>query len=672
MIRRRLLAIATAAILSIPATPVIAMDQAPLPAVPVGTTTALESAPNPSVTGSSVTFTATVSPGDATGTVSFTDTTGGGSIALGSASLSGGTASVTPTMSTIGRRTIVATYEGDGTYAGSASDPLTQIVSAETLTATTTGLTASPNPVPAGSQTTLTATVSPIPTTGAVDWYVDDVLVATTPVGGDGKAALGRTWADPGTHSVQVKFVDGTLYADSQSGVTSVTVSAVAYTVTITATPSDVLAGATTTIAASVSPAKAGTIKLYAGDVLISTQVISAGGQATIDQTVAMGTTTYRADFLPTGATLVAGTASTTARGRIGTTVGLSPDQTSVVAHENLVTFVSQMGDSGATGTVTLWDVTGTPVSIGSAVIGAEWGYTALIKIRMPTAGTRVVEARYGGDGTYAPAVSATVVMYVEPDTGVTVSGVTVQYPTFFPYKDGYKDTVAISATPGEPVTATIKIYDPYNRLVKSWTLASRTTAWNVLWNGRNTAGTALPAGKYKVIQSLRDAVGHRDAWTLYITISSKKLTWVTGTITKYADQYASFNYSSYGDVSRSYKYSRGLELYGNIYDEWAWAGWAFAIPRGIQYGTFTFSILGTPMSGYGVPYLSCWNYAGDYEDAIRWPGRSYTWYSTSFAGASHLNGNNAARCYATVEGSNMGWYNVAKVRLTYRVAMLK
>jgi len=85
--------------------------------------TAVVSNLNPSLVGESVTFTATVTTG-ATGTVTFKS----GGAALGTASLSGNTASLSTAALTRGNHNITAVYSGDGTYKGSTSPLLTQVV----------------------------------------------------------------------------------------------------------------------------------------------------------------------------------------------------------------------------------------------------------------------------------------------------------------------------------------------------------------------------------------------------------------------------------------------------------------------------------------------------------------------------------------------------------------
>jgi hypothetical protein len=90
----------------------------------------LTSSLNPSAYGTTVTLTATVTPAAATGGVQFFD----GATLLGTASVAGGTASLATAAINAGTRTITAKYVPTGSYASSASTPLTQTVTPATGT----------------------------------------------------------------------------------------------------------------------------------------------------------------------------------------------------------------------------------------------------------------------------------------------------------------------------------------------------------------------------------------------------------------------------------------------------------------------------------------------------------------------------------------------------------
>ena len=102
---------------------------------PTDTTTALASSANPSVFGASVTFTATVAPSTATGTVQFY----ADGATLGSASRCRAARRAVSTASlSLGTHVITATYSGDANHSASTSAAFAQIVEA-TLTVNIVG-----------------------------------------------------------------------------------------------------------------------------------------------------------------------------------------------------------------------------------------------------------------------------------------------------------------------------------------------------------------------------------------------------------------------------------------------------------------------------------------------------------------------------------------------------
>ncbi|MEO8216511.1 MAG: N,N-dimethylformamidase beta subunit family domain-containing protein [Acidobacteriota bacterium] len=92
----------------------------------IPTSTALTASPNPSTFNQDVTFTAAVSPADATGQVEFRE----GSGTLGSASISGGIATFVTSALSAGVHPVSAAYLGDSTHASSASPIVDQQVNA--------------------------------------------------------------------------------------------------------------------------------------------------------------------------------------------------------------------------------------------------------------------------------------------------------------------------------------------------------------------------------------------------------------------------------------------------------------------------------------------------------------------------------------------------------------
>ncbi len=101
-----------------------------------------------------VTFTATVSPSTASGTVQFKDGAGD----LGSpVDLAGGVATFQTSSLSVGSHSITAVYGGDASLAGSTSAGVTQVVDQGT---TATAVVSDLNPSVEGDSVTFTANVS--------------------------------------------------------------------------------------------------------------------------------------------------------------------------------------------------------------------------------------------------------------------------------------------------------------------------------------------------------------------------------------------------------------------------------------------------------------------------------------------------------------------------------
>ncbi len=176
-------------------------------------TTTLSSSVNPSSFGQSVTFTATVSPATATGTVAFDD----GSQTIRTVALVSGTASISISSLSTGSHAITAVFGGNLEVAGSTSPILSQVVTAPTTSSATT-LTSSLNPSNLGQSVTLTATVSPAAATGSVTFYNGTTVLGAATVAG-GKASLSTVLLPFGQLALTARYSGGGIYAASYSSV---------------------------------------------------------------------------------------------------------------------------------------------------------------------------------------------------------------------------------------------------------------------------------------------------------------------------------------------------------------------------------------------------------------------------------------------------------------------
>jgi uncharacterized repeat protein (TIGR01451 family)/MYXO-CTERM domain-containing protein len=184
------------------------------PSALTATATSLVSSQTPTIFGASLTLTATVTPGGATGTVVFLD----GSDALGSSTVTGGAASFTTADLPGGTHSLTAAYGGDTTFAASASAPLSQVVDPA---GTTTAVSSSANPAGAGEPIELTITVAS--TAGSPDGLVtvlDGAREVTTADLVKGAATVTITLPS-GTHAVTVAYPGDASFAASTSAILS-------------------------------------------------------------------------------------------------------------------------------------------------------------------------------------------------------------------------------------------------------------------------------------------------------------------------------------------------------------------------------------------------------------------------------------------------------------------
>jgi hypothetical protein len=173
--------------------------------------------------GTNVTFKATVSGANPTGTVTFYL----GSAALVTATLSNGVAqSVLPTMGIPpATYTLTAAYSGDASNQASKSSP----ESVRVQEATKTTLVAAPSSVSPGQTVVLTATVADTTATGtptgSVAFVTNGVTVSTgTLSGGVATYSFSTTGVAAGSYSFTAKYSGDTNDVASTSSATTVTV----------------------------------------------------------------------------------------------------------------------------------------------------------------------------------------------------------------------------------------------------------------------------------------------------------------------------------------------------------------------------------------------------------------------------------------------------------------
>ena len=337
------------------------------------TTVMLASSANPSTYGASVTFTATVTPATATGTVTFTD----GSATLGTATISNGSATYSTSTLASGAQSITASYGGDTNDNSSTLTTLTQTVNKRN---TTVMLASSANPSTYGSSVTFTATVTPTTATGTVTFTDGSTTLGTATIS-NGSATYSTSTLASGSQSIAASYGGDT--NDNSSTLTTLTqtVNKRNTTVMLASSANPSTYGASVTFTATVTPTTAtGTVTFTDGSTTLGTATISNGSATYSTSTLAVGsnsiTASYGGDTNDNGTTssvltqtinsapqvvttsLPAGTAGTSYSATLAATGGTTPYRWSI-SSGSLPAELSLNANTGA--------ITGTPTVAGTS-----------------------------------------------------------------------------------------------------------------------------------------------------------------------------------------------------------------------------------------------------------------------------------------------------------------
>jgi subtilisin family serine protease len=168
---------------------------------------------NPASIGTALTFTASVAPVSATGSVIFFD----GSTAISSSvPLSSGAASFTTSTLGAGSHTITAQYSGDANFSGSTSPALVVNV---LKTQTTVAVLLAEDSVKAGAPATLAAAITPGTATGTVIFFDGTVQISNPVAVSSGVARFITTTLASGTHSITARYSGDANFNGSTSNI---------------------------------------------------------------------------------------------------------------------------------------------------------------------------------------------------------------------------------------------------------------------------------------------------------------------------------------------------------------------------------------------------------------------------------------------------------------------
>jgi hypothetical protein len=361
--------------------------------------------------GSSIVLTATVSPLNTNGpgpagTVQFNLSSASGT-SLGTATLSGGQASLTTSSIPTGTFTVYATYSGNASYlTSSGSVTQTTVLPASTIMVTSSSLT----PV-AASPVTLTAQVAPTlsggPTlTGSVVFsasspygaYIDDLKQLAN---GQAQDTF-SLWS--GSDIVTVSYSGDPNYAPSTTKLTE-TVIPIGTTMALTSSAPTSQVGMNVTFTAAIIPTQSGG-PTPSGGVVFSENgsplpaVGTQNGQAVLTTSaLAAGTYAISASFSgdPDHSGSSASTNEVVTPGR--TTTALSSSN-STITRSSVVTFTAQVNPPNSGAPVPTGSVQFTANGSSIGIVRLENGSAQIFTSSLPTGAIPIV-ANYSGDSDY-------------------------------------------------------------------------------------------------------------------------------------------------------------------------------------------------------------------------------------------------------------------------------
>lgn len=183
-------------------------------------TLALSAGANPSPFGTSLTFTATIAPASATGSVTFFD----GPVAIsGAIPLTSNTATFTTSALGGGIHSITAHYSGDGNFNGSSSAVLTQTVTRLT-TDLDLELALQDTAFASGTHLSFMANITPANATGTVVFYDGASPISGAVQLSNGSASFTTSSLSTGTHSISAQYSGNADFSPSSSSAHKITI----------------------------------------------------------------------------------------------------------------------------------------------------------------------------------------------------------------------------------------------------------------------------------------------------------------------------------------------------------------------------------------------------------------------------------------------------------------
>ncbi|NKR44091.1 Ig-like domain repeat protein [Rhodococcus hoagii] len=371
--------------------------------------------------GAPVILTANVAPSNAAGAVQFKDN---GTDIGTPVSVADGAASMQHTFTADGPHSITAVFTGNAGFAGSTASLQTVNVSVPDVPTSTT-LTVPPT-AQTNASVMLSATVTPVPTSGTVQFKAGGTNIGTPVTLVNGVATLEYSFTSAGSPSITAEFNGSTGFASSVSAAQPVTVTDpdVETTLSVTA-PGTAETGQSVTLTAAVSPPTAqGDVQFKVdGNPVGAPQAVS-GGSASLPYTFdAAGSFEVTADFTGASGFANASAAAQTVTVSVPDVVtSLTLDVPATAVTSTPVDLAATVSPSGAQGTVQFTD-NGNPIGAPVSVVND----VATLPYTFADAGSHSIGASFtGGLGFTDAAASSTASIVVSDPDQLTTTTVTV------------------------------------------------------------------------------------------------------------------------------------------------------------------------------------------------------------------------------------------------------
>lgn len=456
-------------------------------------TVVLTATPNPVACAQATTLTASMSPDDATGSVTFLD----GAINLGRASVLGGQARLTTKLSGLGVHGLTAAYEGSASYLPSTG------AASVTVQGLTPSIGVAPDPDPAiyGLPLTLHATVFPA-VMGSIVFFDSLTTLGVAPLAA-GAASLTVSTLAPGWHTRVggILMGDSCTVAVSTSFAISVVRARLPSTTTLSSTANPSPFGSLLRLRATVLPVgSVGAVDFFDGAQLLGTTTPNhTSGIATLaTDALAPGTHALSAQFVGDEYTLPSVSAIYT-QVIVGDTSAVALASTPNPApHGAMVTFTATVTPADATGVVELLDG-------GSSIASMELaGGVATFLVSDLAVGTHSMQAAYDGMGTVAGSASPP---YVQQITGAAALAASRPPPGAAP-REALPDAPRLASAWPNPTTGALQVryglprampvrlsvVDVAGREVRVLARGEGAAGWlTATWDGRDGSGRAAP-----------------------------------------------------------------------------------------------------------------------------------------------------------------------------------